>query len=427
LPKSFEEQFAVFSVEKSIFLSKEKSSAIIHSRLEILFCQISIDKTIKKGDDVTMSLSIGIVGLPNVGKSTLFNALTKKSVLVANYPFATIDPSVGVVAVPDERLAKLSDFSKSAKTVPAAIEFTDIAGLVKGASLGQGLGNQFLSNIRETDAIAEVVRIFEDDDIIHVHSRIDPLKDIEVINLELILADLATVSKRLQNLGKEVKAGKKEAIIESKLLERIKTALETGKLASTVSADEFEAPFLKQIHLLTSKPFIYVLNKKSGGKNLDESSGFGDPISGKDERWTKLLTFLELSKAKWVIVDAGIEQELKDLEDKDKQEMREGLGAKDDGINNLIKTGYELLDLITFLTTGEDETRAWTIKKGWTAPEAGTAIHGDFKEKFIKAEVVNWQDLLNVGSYHTAREKGLVRTEGKEYVVKDGDVIEFKI
>ena len=316
---------------------------------------------------------------------------------------------------------KLSTFSKSAKTVPAAIEFTDIAGLVKGASEGQGLGNQFLSNIRETDAIAEVVRIFEDDDIIHVDGKIDPLKDIEVINLELILADLATVTKRLQNLGKEVKAGKKDAIIEHKLLERVKTALESGKLASTVSADEFEAPFLKQIHLLTSKPFMYVLNKKSGGKNLDEV---------KDERWmklTKLLDFLKTSGAKWVIVDAGIEQELKDLEDKDKQEMREGLGAKDDGINDLIKTGYELLDLITFLTTGEDETRAWTIKKGWTAPEAGTAIHGDFKEKFIKAEVINWQDLLNAGSYHNAREKGLVRTEGKEYVVKDGDIVEFKI
>jgi ribosome-binding ATPase YchF (GTP1/OBG family) len=239
------------------------------------------------------------------------------------------------------------------------------------------------------------------------------------------------VTKRLQNLGKEVKAGKKDAVIEHKLLERVRSALESGKLASTVSADEFEAPFLKQIHLLTSKPFIYVLNKKSGGKNLDEPSLRID-LSTQDrpafnERWTKLLDFLKTSGAKWVIVDAGIEQELKDLEDKDKQEMREGLGTKDDGINNLIKTGYELLDLITFLTTGEDETRAWTIKKGWTAPEAGTAIHGDFKEKFIKAEVINWQDLLNAGSYHNAREHGLVRTEGKEYLVKDGDVVEFKI
>ncbi|MDR3558059.1 MAG: redox-regulated ATPase YchF [Candidatus Pacebacteria bacterium] len=386
-----------------------------------------------------MSLSIGIVGLPNVGKSTLFNALTKKSVLVANYPFATIDPSVGVVAVPDERLAKLSAFSKSAKTVPAAIEFTDIAGLVKGASEGQGLGNQFLTNIRETDAIAEVVRIFEDDDIIHVDGRIDPLKDIEVINLELILADLSTVTKRLQNLGKEVKAGKKDAVIESKVLERVKAALESGKLASTVTADEFEAPFLGQVQLLTSKPFMYVLNKKSGGKNLDEAtlrSDLSTQVGAKhesvdspafDERWTKLIDFLKTSGSKWVIVDAGIEQELKDLEDKDKQELRESLGTKDDGINNLIKTGYELLSLMTYFTTGEDETRAWTIHTGWTAPMAGTAIHGDFKDKFIKAEVINWQDLLNAGSYAAAREHGLVRTEGKEYVVKDGDVIEFKI
>ena len=381
-----------------------------------------------------MSLSIGIVGLPNVGKSTLFNALTKKSVLVANYPFATIDPSVGVVAVPDERLHQLSAFSKSAKTVPAAIEFTDIAGLVKGASEGQGLGNQFLSNIRLTDAIAEVVRIFEDDDIIHVDGKVDPVKDIEVINLELILADLATVTKRLQNLGKEVKAGKKEAVIESKVLERVKAALEAGKLASTVSADlpaqagEFEAPFLKQVQLLTSKPFMYVLNKKSGGKNLDEL---------KDARWNALEAFLKSSDAKWVVVDAGIEQELKDFDGSEKAQMRgllrqgsegqEGLGGKDDGIDNLIKSGYELLDLITYFTTGEDETRAWTIKKGWTAPLAGTAIHGDFKDKFIRAEVVFYKDLLDSGSYAAAREKGLVRTEGKEYIVKDGDVIEFRI
>ncbi|NDE68230.1 redox-regulated ATPase YchF, partial [bacterium] len=218
-----------------------------------------------------MSLSIGIVGLPNVGKSTLFVALTRKSVLIANYPFATIDPSVGVVAVPDERLYKLAEFSKTQKTVPAVIEFVDIAGLVKGASAGEGLGNQFLSNIRETDAIAEVVRIFEDDNIIHVDGKINPIKDIEVINLELILADLQTVSKRLANLGRDVKAGKKEAIIEAGLLERLIAALEAGKLAGTVVPTEFEAPFLKHLHLLTSKPFLYILNKKAGGKNLDEA------------------------------------------------------------------------------------------------------------------------------------------------------------
>lgn len=365
-----------------------------------------------------MSLSIGIVGLPNVGKSTLFNALTKKSVLVANYPFATIDPSVGVVAVPDDRLWKLSEFSKTQKTVPAVVEFVDIAGLVKGASDGEGLGNQFLTNIRETDAIAEVVRIFEDDNIIHVDGKINPIKDIEVINLELILADLQTVTKRLSNLAKEVKAGKKEAILENGLLERIKIALEAGKLASSVIPTEFEAPFIKSLHLLTTKPFMYILNKKAGGKNLDEI---------KDTRWDALMNFFKESGDKWVIVDAGIEHELKDIDDKEKKELREGLGAKDDGIDDLIKKGYELLNLITYFTTGEKETRAWTIGRGWTAPKAGTAIHGDFEEKFIRAEVIEWDKLIGAGSFGNAREKGLLRTEGKEYVVKDGDVMEFKI
>jgi hypothetical protein len=381
-----------------------------------------------------MSLSIGIVGLPNVGKSTLFNALTKKSVLVANYPFATIDPSVGVVAVPDERLAKLADFSKSAKVIPAAVEFVDIAGLVKGASAGEGLGNKFLSNIRETDAIVEVVRIFEDDNIIHVNradnNAINPRKDIDVINLELILADLETVSKRLANLGKEVKAGKKEAILESKLMEKLKAALEAGKLVSSIIAtststaagattiDELEKPFLKSLHLLTAKPIMYVLNKKAGAKNLDEIT---------DLRYTELMKFFSETGAAYVIVDAGIEQELKDIDAADKEELRHGLGALDNGIDLLIKKGYELLNLMTYFTTGTDETRAWTIPRGSTAPEAGTAIHGDFKEKFIRAEVIEWDKLLAAGSYATARERGLVRTEGKEYIVKDGDVIEFKV
>jgi GTP-binding protein YchF len=365
-----------------------------------------------------MALSIGIVGLPNVGKSTLFNALTKKSVLVANYPFATIDPSVGVVAVPDERLGKLSAFSKSIKTVPAAVEFVDIAGLVKGASAGEGLGNQFLSNIRETDAIAEVVRIFEDDNIIHVDGKINPLHDIEIINLELVMADTQTVTKRISNLAKEVKAGKKEAITEMGLLERLRVALEAGKLASTVTADDFEAPFLKQLCLLTSKPFLYVLNKKSGGKNLDEI---------KDERWNALIEYFKKEKSQYVVVDAGVEHDIKDMTDSEKKEMRDGLGSKDDGIDTLIRAGYQLLDLITYFTTGEDETRAWTIHRGWTAPLAGTAIHTDFKDKFVRAEVIEWDKLLSAGSYGVAREKGLVRTEGKEYIVKDGDVVEFKI
>lgn len=363
-----------------------------------------------------MSLSVGIVGLPNVGKSTLFNALTKNSVPMENYPFCTIDPTIGVVAVPDGRLATLSAISSSKKIIPAIVEFVDIAGLVKGASAGEGLGNKFLANIRETDMIAEVVRIFEDGEIHHVSGGVDPLGDIEVINLELIMADGETVSKRLGTVERDVRAGNKEAVALKVLLERVLPHLEAGQLVNSLEMNEDEKALIKGLHLLTAKPFLYICNKKQDGFNLDEHN---------DERWQELVNFFETTRAEYVVVDAGMEHDLKDMEEDEKTEFRREYGAQNSGVESLIRACYNRLGLMSYFTTGEVETRAWTVPIGSTGPEAGAAIHSDFQTKYIRAQVVAFDDLVTCGSKAAARDQGKLRTEGKEYIVKDGDVIEF--
>lgn len=369
-------------------------------------------------------LSIGIVGLPNVGKSTLFNALTKKSVLAANYPFATIDPSVGVVAVPDERLHKLAEFSGSKKVIPAAIEFVDIAGLVEGASAGEGLGNQFLSHIREVDAILEMVRIFPisggGEDITHVYGNVDPLRDIKVINMELILADMSSLEKQSERISRDVKRGDKEAIQEHEVLQKILTALQEEKLANTVELSKEEEEIVKHFHLLTRKKFIYGLNRRSGVLNMDESH---------PEDFKKVLEHIESMGAGYVVIDAKTEEDLKDLEKAEKEEIKKDFGEDhtDDGIDKLIQEAYKVLGLMTYFTTGPEESRGWTVPVGSTAPRAGRAIHTDFEQKFIRAQVIAWDTLLELGSFAKARETGALRVEGKEYVVKDGDVIEFMV
>lgn len=363
-------------------------------------------------------MKLGIVGLPNVGKSTLFNSLTKAGAESANYPFCTIDPNVGIVAVPDERIVKLGELYNTKKVTPAVIEFVDIAGLVKGASKGEGLGNQFLANIREVDAIVHVVRCFENSNIIHVDGSVDPARDIETINLELIFSDLEILERRIAKVAKQARMDKTLAK-EMELLESVKEHLESNQMARTfeVPDDEDKQAWFASYNLLTAKPTIYAAN-------VDENDLADDGAS--NPHVARVREMAKAENAEVFVICAQIEQELAELSDEEKEEFLADLGVTSSGLDKLVAASYSLLGLISFLTAGEDECRAWTIKKGTKAPQAAGKIHTDFERGFIKAEVVNYQDLLDNGSLAAAREKGIVGMEGKEYVVKDGDVILFR-
>jgi len=361
-------------------------------------------------------LSTGIVGLPNVGKSTLFNAITQAGAESANYPFCTIDPNVGVVEVPDERLDKLTELVQPKKVVPTAFEFVDIAGLVKGASKGEGLGNKFLANIREVDAIVHVVRCFEDENITHVAGKVDPISDIETISLELILADLETVEKRIERVKKTLKSGEKKSQQEFQLLTKLQEALENEKPARSISLEDDEKLMMKELHLLTQKPVLYVANVSEDDIQAPENNKYVQQVK----------SFAARDAAEVVVICARIEAEIAELEGEDKQLFLEELGIAESGLDQLIKAAYKLLGLNTYFTAGVQEVRAWTIKNGTKAPQAAGVIHTDFERGFIRAEVVHYDDLVTCGSMSAAKDKGLLRLEGKEYVVNDGDVMHFR-